>query len=326
MTSHDRRGAGWRRLHARLRRLEPASSEWTPKSTLLCRRRVNRGLASAALLSAVLPLASKADGPEGGNSARFDDSLRSELTDKARATSYNNYAEFSSEKSAVKFLARELTTEPWPIHIGGEVNNPLTLDVEELPDIFEAEERVYRFRCVEGWSMVVPWEGIPLCDLLARVEPTSRAKYVQFESLVRPSEMIGQRRGTLEWPYREALRLDEAMNPLTMLVTGMYGEKLPAQNGGPVRLIVPWKYGFKSSKAITRISLVEHAPVTSWQQRAPSEYGFYGNVNPDVPHPRWSQSRENRLGELRKRPTLMLNGYADEVGQLYSGLDPATLF
>jgi sulfoxide reductase catalytic subunit YedY len=193
--------------------------------------------------------------------------------------------------------------------------------------LFGSEERIYRMRCVEGWSMVVPWSGFPLAKLIARARPTSRARFVEFTGLKRSSEMIGQRLpGGLEWPYREGLRIDEATHPLAFAVTGLYGEALPKQNGAPLRLALPWKYGFKSAKAITRIRLLAVQPETSWSRLAGSEYGFYGNVNPDVPHPRWSQARESRIGELRKRPTLYLNGYADQVASLYAGMNPATLY
>ena len=247
----------------------------------------------------------------------------------ADITSYNNYFEFSTDKRAVRHLAQALTTSPWAVTVDGEVENPFTLDIDDLKRLFGSEERIYRFRCVEGWAMVVPWNGFPLCKLLQRARPTSNAKFVEFVSLLRSSEMLGQRRlmgGGLEWPYREGLRIDEAMHPLTFAVTGLYGEPLPKQNGAPLRLAVPWKYGFKSSKAITHIRLVADQPQTSWARALPSEYGFYGNVNPEVAHPRWSQARENLIGEVRKRPTRYLNGYAEQVASLYAGMDPRTLF
>jgi sulfoxide reductase catalytic subunit YedY len=244
----------------------------------------------------------------------------------ADITSYNNYYEFSTDKKAVKVLAQALTTRPWTVTVDGEVEKPFTVDADDLARLFGSEERIYRLRCVEGWSMVVPWQGFALSRLIERARPTSRAKYVAFESLQRSSEMIGQRSGSLPWPYREGLRLDEAMHPLAFAVTGLYGQSLPKQNGAPLRLALPWKYGFKSAKAITRIHLTQAQPPTSWSQQAPSEYGFYGNVNPQVPHPRWSQARENRLGELQKRPTLPFNGYAEWVARLYQGQDPKNLF
>ena len=248
------------------------------------------------------------------------------LTPLADVSGYNNYYEFSSDKKAVKVLAQALNTKPWTITVEGEVENPFTLDTDDLARLFGSEERIYRFRCVEAWSMVVPWSGFALSRLIERARPTSRARYVAFESLQRSSEMIGQRGGSLAWPYREALRMDEAMHPLAFAVTGLYGQPLPKQNGAPLRLALPWKYGYKNAKAITRIRLVSEQPATAWNQLSPSEYGFYGNVNPQVPHPRWSQARENRLGELQKRATLPFNGYAQWVSDLYRGQDAKALF
>lgn len=248
------------------------------------------------------------------------------LTSLQSISRYNNYYEFSTNKRVVFELAKALTLRPWSLRIEGEVENPLTIDIEDLLSDYPQEERIYRLRCVEGWAAVIPWQGIPLCKLLKQAQPTSRARYVEFVSLHRPAEMIGQRRGSLDWPYREGLRIDEAMHPLTLLVTGLYGKELPAQNGAPLRLAVPWKYGFKSSKAITHIRLTETQPATSWNLAAPSEYGFYANVNPVVAHPRWSQSRENLIGELSKRPTRMFNGYAEQVAELYRGMDLRKLY
>ena len=239
---------------------------------------------------------------------------------------YNNYYEFSTDKQAVKVLAQALTLRPWTITVDGEVERPYTVDADALTRLFGSEERIYRLRCVEGWSMVIPWSGFALARLLERARPTGNAKFVAFESLQRSSEMIGQRGAGLPWPYREGLRMDEAMHPLSFAVTGLYGQALPAQNGAPLRLALPWKYGFKSAKAIVHIQLRRDMPPTSWNMAAPSEYGFYGNVNPLLPHPRWSQARENRIGELQKRATLPLNGYAEWVASLYSGQDPATLY
>lgn len=239
---------------------------------------------------------------------------------------YCNYLEFSSNKEAVRILAQELTLNPWTLTIEGEVEHPLTLHLDDLLRRFPGEERIYSLRCVEGWSMVIPWNGFPLCQLLSQTRPTSRAKYVEFVSLLRPKEMIGQRRPTLEWPFREGLRIDEAMHPLTLLATGVYGKEFPPANGAPLRVVVPWKYGFKSPKAITHIRLLSSPPSTTWSSKAPFEYGFFGNVNPDVPHPRWSQRRENRIGELRKRPTLPFNGYGEQVAHLYRGMDLARYY
>jgi sulfoxide reductase catalytic subunit YedY len=239
---------------------------------------------------------------------------------------YNNYLEFSDSKEAPRLLARELALRPWTITLEGEVAKPVTLDVDDLARLFPSEERIYRLRCVEGWSMVIPWNGFPLCKLIEYARPTGDARFVEFVSLHRSREMIGQRRPTLDWPYREGLRLDEALHPLALAVTGLYGEPLPAQNGAPLRIAVPWKYGFKQPKAITHIRLTRAQPATSWNAKAPEEYGFFGNVNPEVPHPRWSQRRENRIGELKKRPTLPFNGYAEQVARLYTGMEARRLF
>ncbi len=236
-------------------------------------------------------------------------------------TRYNNYYEFSTNKEAIVHLAQELTIEPWTLTIDGEVEKPLTLDVDKILSLIPREERIYRLRCVEGWSMVIPWTGFSLCHLLKLAQPTSRAKFVEFSSLLRPEEMIGQRMQSLDWPFREGLRMDEAMHPLTIIATGLYGKELPKQNGAPLRLVVPWKYAFKSIKAITHIRLLEQQPVSSWHKAAASEYGFYANVNPKVAHPRWTQRRENRIGELKKRRTQMFNGYEEQVAQLYQGMN-----
>ena len=240
------------------------------------------------------------------------------ITPWDKATRYNNYFEFSDNKQAVAKLSEALTTTPWFIKCSGLIENPVSLNISEL---VPTQEYIYRFRCIEGWSMVVPWNGVSLARIIEKLRPKSSARFVKFTSLFRPKEMIGQRRSTLEWPYTEALRLDEAMHSLTILATGMYGKPLPNQNGAPVRLIVPWKYGFKSIKAITKIEFVETQPTSTWTLKSPGEYGFYANVNPDVPHPRWSQRRELRLGETKKRRTLPFNGYEKEVAYLYKGLD-----
>ena len=248
------------------------------------------------------------------------------LTELHAATHHNNYYEFSTDKQAVVHLAREFTPRPWTVSVGGEALHPKTYDIDELLRLVPAQERIYRFRCVEGWSMVLPWMGVPLCEVLRRANPTGKAKYVEFVSVLKPEVMVGQRRPGLSWPYVEGLRIDEAMHPLTLLVFGMYGKPLPNQNGAPLRLVVPWKYGFKSIKAIAQIRLVANQPTSSWMRAAPGEYGFYANVNPAVPHPRWSQRRETRLGELSKRDTLPFNGYADQVASLYRGMDLSTHF
>jgi sulfoxide reductase catalytic subunit YedY len=237
------------------------------------------------------------------------------------ATSYNNFYEFGTDKSDPRRHAGSLRTRPWSVAIEGEVARPAVVDLDALLKPHPLEERVYRLRCVEAWSMVIPWVGFPIGDLLRRFEPTSRAKYVELTTLRDPEQMPGQRRAVLEWPYVEGLRLDEAMHPLAILAVGMYGEVLPNQNGAPLRLVVPWKYGFKSVKSIVRIRLTSAQPATSWNVSAPDEYGFYANVNPEVDHPRWSQKRERRIGELRRRATLPFNGYAEQVASLYAGLD-----
>lgn len=239
-------------------------------------------------------------------------------------TSYNNYYEFGTSKSDPYDYAEKLNIDPWSISIEGSVTKPLKLDLDELIKEMPLEERIYRLRCVEGWSMVIPWVGIPLHALLKKVSPNGNAKYVEFVSLKRPSEMIGQKDDMLDWPYTEGLRFDEAMHPLTILAVGLYGKVLPKQNGAPIRLVVPWKYGFKSIKAITKIRLVEKMPISTWMKANPKEYGFYANVNPKVDHPRWSQTTERRVGESLLTPRLktqMFNGYQEEVAHLYQGMD-----
>jgi sulfoxide reductase catalytic subunit YedY len=251
------------------------------------------------------------------------------LTSLKDITSYNNYYEFGTSKSDPHDHADLLKIDPWSISIEGSVAKPLKLNVDELIKLIPIEERIYRLRCVEGWSMVIPWVGIPLHSLLKKVSPTGNAKYVEFVSLKRPSEMIGQKDDMLDWPYTEGLRLDEAMHPLTILAVGLYGKVLPKQNGAPIRLVVPWKYGFKSIKAITKIRLVEKMPVSTWMKANSKEYGFYANVNPEVDHPRWSQSTERRIGESLLAPRLkteMFNGYQKEVAHLYQGMDLSRYF
>jgi len=242
-------------------------------------------------------------------------------TDRADATGYNNFYEFGTDKRDPARNARDFRPRPWSVVVEGEVARPGRVALEDLLRPHALEERIYRLRCVEAWSMVIPWVGVPLAAVLARFEPTSKARWVAFETLLDPEQMPGQRRPLLDWPYREGLRIDEAMHPLSLLAVGMYGESLPPQNGAPLRLVVPWKYGFKSIKSIVRIRLQESQPATSWSQQAPSEYGFYANVNPEVSHPRWSQARERRIGDWSKRPTLPFNGYAGEVASLYAGMD-----
>ena len=251
--------------------------------------------------------------------------LMDKRTALADVTGYNNFYEFGTDKSDPAQYASTLKTRPWTVAVEGEVRKPRVFDVDELIKLAPQEERTYRLRCVEGWSMVIPWVGYSLAELIKRVEPTGNAKYVEFVTLADRKQMPGVASSVLAWPYVEGLRMDEAMQPLTLLAFGLYGEVLPNQNGAPVRIVVPWKYGFKSAKSIVRIRFVEKQPKTSWELAAPNEYGFYSNVNPNVDHPRWSQARERRIGEdglfAKKRPTLMFNGYEAQVGQLYAGMD-----
>ena len=242
-------------------------------------------------------------------------------TPLADITSYNNFTELGPDKEDPKAHAAALVTRPWTVEIGGACAKPGTLAYDDLIKPHRLEERIYRHRCVEAWSMVIPWVGFPLAELLARFEPTSRAKFVEFTTLHDPAHLPGQRLPLLDWPYVEGLRLDEAMHPLALLAVGLYGQELLPQNGAPLRLVVPWKYGFKSIKSIVRIRFVETAPLNTWQKSQPNEYGFYSNVNPQVDHPRWSQAKERRIGDLFRRPTLMFNGYGDQVAALYAGMD-----
>jgi len=236
-------------------------------------------------------------------------------------TNYNNFYEFTTDKEGVARLAKDFQTSPWEVKVGGLVENPQTYSIDQIRSLASIEERIYRMRCVEGWSMVIPWQGFPLAALLDEVKPTSKAKYVRFESIYNPQELPGQKNSYFPWPYVEGLRMDEAYHDLTLLATGLYEKDLLPQNGAPVRLVVPWKYGFKSIKSITKIDLVEEMPVSLWMESAPNEYGFYANVNPNVYHPRWSQATERRIGEFSRRPTLMFNGYEEEVADLYEGMD-----
>ncbi|MGC1584504.1 MAG: protein-methionine-sulfoxide reductase catalytic subunit MsrP [Rhodomicrobium sp.] len=306
-----------------------ASSEITPQEVYLRRREfIGGALALAALGSLPQPAGSA---PLSFSKGAF--STDEPLTPKSDVTSYNNFYEFGVDKSDPAAYAASLKTSPWSVKIDGMVTKPATYTLEDILKPVALEERVYRLRCVEGWSMVIPWNGFPLSALLQRAGPLGSAKYVAFESIVRPSELRGQKGWfqPLEWPYVEGLRLDEAMHPLTILAVGLYGETLPNQDGAPIRLVVPWKYGFKSIKSIVRISLVEKQPPTSWNRQAPNEYGFYSNVNPEVDHPRWSQKTERRIGDgnglfAKRRPTLMFNGYGDQVASLYAGMDLAKYF
>ena len=261
-------------------------------------------------------------GPTVAPSAAAEtDELGDPLTPFESVTNYNNFYEFSMDKEAVAPLSKDFVTEPWTLTVGGLVGKPRTFSVDDLVKSFPPEERIYRLRCVEAWSMVIPWLGFSLAGLLKEVEPQSAAKYVRFETLLDPTQMPGQRSKWYEWPYVEGLRLDEAMHPLTILSMGLYGKDLLPQNGAPLRLVVPWKYGFKSIKSIVKLDLVEEQPTSLWMSAAPNEYGFYANVNPAVSHPRWSQASERRIGEMGRRPTLPFNGYAEEVASLYEGMD-----
>lgn len=262
---------------------------------------------------AIKPLFSQSD-----NQSLSTDETKTDYKD---ITSYCNYYEFGTAKTDPAKNAHTLVTSPWTIDVDGECDKPGTYNLEDLLKPVSIEERIYRFRCVEGWSMVIPWMGFPLAELIKRMQPNSKAKYVQFQTLYDPENMPGQRDNVLEWPYVEGLRMDEAMHPLTMIATGIYGKDLLNQNGAPLRLVVPWKYGFKSIKSIASISFTETQPYNSWQQSSPTEYGFYSNVNPNVPHPRWSQSKERRIGEFTKRKTQLFNGYETEVADLYKGMD-----
>jgi sulfoxide reductase catalytic subunit YedY len=304
-------------------------SEITPRGVYLRRRDFLGGALAAGALGAgaVAGLPSSArSAPLTFSKSAF--STDEPLTSKTDVTTYNNYYEFGTDKSDPSSYAGPLKTAPWTVKVDGLVSKAAEFTLEDILNAVTLEERIYRMRCVEGWSMVIPWIGFPLSALLNRVEPLGSAKYVAFETLVRPAEMPGQKGffQTLDWPYLEGLRIDEAMHPLTILAVGLYGETLPNQNGAPIRLVVPWKYGFKNIKAIVRIKFVEKMPPTSWNIQNPREYGFYANVNPEVDHPRWSQKTERRIGEgsglfAKRRPTLPFNGYASEVAGLYSGLD-----
>jgi methionine sulfoxide reductase catalytic subunit len=315
---------------------QPLPSEITPREVWL-RRREWLGLAGAAGLCLGGTQAVGASTPEsagpgrraplpGRRSTVAGAHTMEPLTPYEDVTGYNNFYEFGTDKGDPARLAGRMPTRPWTVQVDGLVKKPRTFGMEDLLRLGAMEERVYRLRCVEGWSMVIPWVGYSLSEVLRAVEPLGSARYVEFHTLADRTSMPGLRSDVLAWPYVEGLRLDEAMHPLTLLAFGLYGEVLPPQNGAPLRLVVPWKYGFKSAKSIVRIRLVEPQPMTAWNRAAPNEYGFYSNVNPEVPHPRWSQATERRIGEpgglfARRRRTLMFNGYEAEVGQLYAGMD-----
>ncbi|MBA4384613.1 MAG: protein-methionine-sulfoxide reductase catalytic subunit MsrP [Anaerolinea sp.] len=304
-------------------------AEITPKEVYLSRRNFMRSVVlagGAAALAACLPKGSTTDTLAGSVSPTepsnsYTDELGNTASTFFQTTHYNNYYEFTTSPQGVAALASKFETSPWEVQVYGLVNKPKTFTVAEMIDLFKPEERVYRMRCVEGWSLVIPWMGFPLARLLEAVEPTSEATYVRFETIFAPDEMPGVNNLSYPWPYQEGLRLDEANHDLTILATGMYGGELPAQNGGGIRLVVPWKYGFKSAKALVKIELVDYQPDTLWNAISPNEYGFYSNVNPNVDHPRWSQATERRIGETDRRLTLMFNGYEDQVAHLYDGMD-----
>jgi len=312
------------------------SSEITPEDVYLNRRKFMKaaGLVGAAALLAACtpssgdpdPASAKTPQPSetpitGGQVSQTADELGDKINSFEHITNFNNFYEFTIDKEGVARLAKNFPTSPWEVSVGGLVNKPKTYSIDDIRKKFPAEERIYRLRCVEAWSMVIPWMGFPLAQILKEVEPTGSAKYVAFTTALDEENMPGLRMGLYPWPYTEGLRLDEAMHDLTLMVTGMYGKDLLPQNGAPLRLAVPWKYGFKSIKSIVKIDLVEEPPHTLWSTIAPNEYGFYANVNPSVDHPRWSQASERRIGEVGRRETLMFNGYTDQVASLYEGMD-----
>ncbi len=312
----------------------PVPSEITPRDLALNRR---QWLAAAGATALALPAAAQVARPgklaalPGAKSAVPGAATVEKLTSYGDASSYNNFYEFGTDKADPARNAHTLKTRPWTVSVEGAVAKPGRFDLDTLLKLSPMEERIYRLRCVEGWSMVIPWVGWSLAELIKRVEPTGSAKFVEFVTLADRAQMPGLRSSVLDWPYAEGLRMDEAMHPLTMLAFGMYGEVLPNQNGAPVRLVVPWKYGFKSGKSLVAIRFVEKQPRTSWERAAPEEYGFYSNVNPKVDHPRWSQASERRIGDdgglfAKRRPTLMFNGYEPQVGQLYAGMDLKKFF
>jgi len=304
------------------------SSEITPESLYVSRRKFIGGAAAIGVTALAgwkgLEMLSPEESVSAGaklNFAKGPFSTDEKQTPLKDVTSYNNFYEFSTDKYGPAELAGNFQPRPWTLTLDGDVKKPKTLDLDAVMKLAPLEERIYRLRCVEGWSMVIPWVGYPLNALLKQVEPLGKAKYVEFTTVLRPEQMPGQKRDVLVWPYKEGLRLDEAMHPLTIMAVGLYGEVLPNQNGAPMRLVVPWKYGFKSAKSIVRIRFTDKQPATAWNLAAPNEYGFYSNVNPEVDHPRWSQARERRLGEFLKRKTLMFNGYGEQVASMYAGID-----
>jgi sulfoxide reductase catalytic subunit YedY len=305
---------------------EIPSSEITSQSVYLNRRQFLAGAAvagvavAAGLRDLILPkVAEAANKIDGIRKSSF--STNEKINEFKDVTTYNNYYEFSTDKDGPAALAKNFRTRPWKVKIDGLVDKKQELDIDTILKMASPEERIYRHRCVEGWSIVVPWVGFSLSELIKRTDPLGKAKFVEFTTIYAPDQMPGQRTHVLDWPYVEGLRMDEAMHPLTLLCFGMYGQDLPNQDGAPLRIVVPWKYGFKSAKAIVRLRFTDKQPLNTWNIAAANEYGFYANVNPNVDHPRWSQAKERRLGEFFKRPTLMFNGYGDQVASLYSGMD-----
>lgn len=307
------------------------SREITPEEYYFSRRRFVKRILTAATASLVTgacqPMLSEKDQNTAETMisdppiSNYFDELGNPVTGYQDIISYTNFYEFSTDKSAPTKLAQDFKSSPWVIQVGGLVNKPSTLDIDDLLKNIDQEERIYRMRCVEGWSMVIPWIGFPLKKLLLLVEPLSDAKYVRFETIFDPEQMPGQSNSLYPWPYVEGLRMDEAMYDLTLISTGIYGKNLTPQNGAPIRLVVPWKYGFKSIKSITKIDLVDEMPKSLWMNVGPTEYGFFANVNPEVPHPRWSQSSERRIGQSERIETMLFNGYQNEVAPLYNGMD-----
>jgi sulfoxide reductase catalytic subunit YedY len=314
-------------MNTKFKSVPVRSSEITPYSQYLSRRDFLKAagiVTGSALLAACAPSVTDSTVPEAEApvvASGLTDELGSPANSFEDITNYNNFYEFTTDKEGVARLAERFNPAPWTVEVYGLVNKPTTFGMEDLLGKFTQEERIYRLRCVEAWSMVIPWTGFTLSSLLKEVEPTSDAKYVRFETVNRPEEMPGMKSPFYPWPYQEGLRLDEAMHDLTILATGLYGQPMPNQNGAPIRLVVPWKYGFKSIKSVVRIELVAEQPSTLWSMVGPNEYGFYSNVNPEVPHPRWSQATERRIGEFGRRETLMFNGYAEQVAYLYEGMD-----
>jgi sulfoxide reductase catalytic subunit YedY len=308
---------------------ELPENQVTPEKFYLNRRQIMKTMglgAAAAVLSPALKIGEAKALPNFNIVSKTNTAPDEKLNSYEDITTYNNYYEFGTGKGDPVKNAHQLTTEPWTVKVDGFAENKGTFDIEDLIDFNNLEERIYRLRCVEAWSMVIPWVGVPLSSIIEKLKPTSDAKYVRFETVARPNEMPGLRSRVLNWPYKEGLRLDEAMTPLSFMAVGLYGKPLPNQNGAPMRLVVPWKYGFKSIKSIARISFEPTRPLTSWEEQSSREYGFYSNVNPTVDHPRWSQARERRIGEFFKRETLMFNGYEEEVAHLYKDMNLNVFF